>query len=719
VKVSSPSSYRLFEKGLANVPSDTVCLPAKLAHGHVQDLIEQGVDRIFFPMMVHMPVENSSAQGTNVCALVQGYPNVIAQSDEPAQNSGVIYDYPPFLWMEERHKRRQTVQYLEGLGVPRSLAKKAYKEGTKAQRQYQAALSSAGESVLDLLEGSEAFGVVLAGRPYHSDELINHDLAGHFTRQGIPVLSLDSLPQIHQESLEQSRVEAFNPFHTRMLSAALSVAQHPNLEMVQLVSFGCGHDAILSDEVDRILKEKGEKSLLVLKLDEGENHGPLSIRVKSYIETIRNQRKKGVDRIPKPFSEAFPVKFTAGDRQIRSIAVPNLSPAFSLLTANIIQKEGYQAQVLPLADERAFALGKKFVHNDICFPAQVNIGEMLAALERGLILPGETALGLSNTCEDCRAGHYIPLARKALDDAGYSEVPIITPGKDSKNLHPGFRLSPFFHIRMAWGVAMLDGLEMMVRALRPYEIHPGETDRVFEEHLSIISALVPSSLKKAKKALGEAVSAFNNIHVDRRVRKPRCGILGEILMNFHPTANGEVERYLESHGMEVVLPTFTDFFRRKHVAQSEKHRRGILPNRFMNLLISGISNAVFKAIRDSLYKILQGFKFYEHRGDTQEIMDSTRGMIDQSFMAGESWLMAGEILMLAEEGVRSFVILNPFGCLPNHVTGRGLIKPIKQRYPDLQILPLDFDPDTSFSNIENRLQMLVINAREMAKAGLG
>jgi len=716
VKVSGKSTYGLFEKGLVNVPSDTVCFPAKLAHGHVMDLIEQKVDRIFFPMMVHKPAENKKSKGTNMCPLVQGYPNVIDKSDEPTARHGVSFDHPPFFWVEERHRRRQTVDYLKGLGVPEKLAKAAYKEGARVQDLFIREMEEGGQRLLEHLEKTGGFGVVLAGRPYHSDELINHNLPGHFTRHGIPVLSLETLPGIHQEDLRKTRMEAFNPFHARMLSGALKVASFPALEMVQIVSFGCGHDAIISDEVDRILKTRAEKNLLVLKLDEGENSGPLNIRVKSYIETIRTKRAglRASDPL-KPMPQAFEVKFTPKDKKEKTILIPNLSPAFSEMVAAVIAREGYKTKVMPLASERAFELGKKFVHNDICFPAQVNIGEALACLESGEVDVNNIALGLSKNCEDCRAGHYVPLARKALDEAGYPQVPIITTGSDDKNIHPGFRLSPLFQVRMAWALAVIDSLEMMLRSVRPYETHQGQAQEVFSRYLHLLSEALPKSVKKAKEILAQGVREFNDIEVERKVRKPRCGILGEILINFHPTANGEVERYLESHGMEVVLPSMTDFFRRAHAAQGEKAKRGILPNRFLSLAVAGLTDAVFKAVGDSIHKVVQKFRFYQEQKDVYELMALSEGLIDQSFMAGEGWLMATEIIALAKEGVDSFIVLNPFGCLPNHITGRGLIKPLKKLYPHIQILPLDFDPDTSFANVENRLQMLVINAREMVK----
>jgi predicted nucleotide-binding protein (sugar kinase/HSP70/actin superfamily) len=180
-----------------------------------------------------------------------------------------------------------------------------------------------------------------------------------------------------------------------------------------------------------------------------------------------------------------------------------------------------------------------------------------------------------------------------------------------------------------------------------------------------------------------------------------------------------VERYLESHGMEIVLPGMTDFFRRSFLVQKWQAKNRLLPNNFMAMAIGGLNDGILEAIGNSVHKIMKNFKFYEGKHDLEKVMNHIKGLMPESLLVGEGWLMPAEIIEMAENGVNSFVILSPFGCLPNHVSGRGMVKAIKKRFPHLQILPLDFDPDTSFANVENRLQMLVITARELEKANAG
>jgi predicted nucleotide-binding protein (sugar kinase/HSP70/actin superfamily) len=718
VVVSKRSTYDLFDQALPSVPSDTICFPAKLVHGHVRDLINKGVDRIFMPMMIHMPKENATAEACHVCSVVQGYPLVVAQADEPERRYGVKLSKPMFYWQNRGLKREQVIAYcVNELGASNREAGRALRHAESARATMLDRLRDEAVQVLASLEGTNDFAVVLAGRPYHSDELVNHHLASYFTRLGIPVITLNAVEALSREDLAPVRMETTIPFHARMMSAALFTARHPNLELVQIVSFGCGHDAIISDEMIRLLHETSDKEMLVLKLDEGEAQGPLSIRVNSFVETVRQRRRRfGVPQVQRPsIRDGFPVKFLRRDKRERVVLVPTLSPAFSTLIARVVEMEGYRCLTLPPADAEAIALGKQYVHNDICFPAQVNIGEALSFLRGGHIDSDHVAVGLAKNCEDCRAGQYAALARKALDQAGYPNVPIITTGVDRKGMHPGFSLSPLFEIRMIWGLSMVDGLESMRRSVRPYELRAGESDGVFQRFVGRIVNELERGAGAALSVFSEAVDAFNQIRVDRTKRKPRVGVVGEILLNYHPSANCRIEEYLERNGMEVVLPNLIDFFRRGFVALREKALRRVIPHAFFHRVTTGVADFFFNKAASLVEEHLRRFAFWEPRHTIEELTDNIRDLVDPSYEVGEGWLMPAEMTQLLKRGINSVVIVQPFGCLPNHITGRGLVKPIKERFPHAQILSLDYDPDTSLANIENRLQMLIITARELEK----
>jgi predicted nucleotide-binding protein (sugar kinase/HSP70/actin superfamily) len=291
----------------------------------------------------------------------------------------------------------------------------------------------------------------------------------------------------------------------------------------------------------------------------------------------------------------------------------------------------------------------------------------------------------------------------------------MTTGSDTKKMHPGAKFSPMFQIHSVWGIAMMDGLEYMKRSIRPYETVPGRTEEVFADYLEKIARTVPHSHRGALKLFEKAVEAFNEIPLDRSRRRPRVGIVGEILLNYHPVSNGNIEKYLEENGMEVVIPSMLDFFRRSYIIEKNKAKRNLLPNPLWNLLVAGVSDKVIALIKGKVEGVLEGFRFSVPSASVDELVGNIEDLIDVSYIVGEGWLMPAEIIQMIKHGVGSFVIVQPFGCLPNHITGRGMVKSIKSLYPQVQILSLDYDPDTSFANVENRLQMLIITAKELHK----
>ncbi|TVQ37415.1 MAG: CoA activase [Spirochaetaceae bacterium] len=713
VVVSRPSSYALFEAGLSGIPSDTVCFPAKLAHGHVRDLVDKRVDRIFMPMMIRMPTEVKDAASGAVCPVVQGYPMIVAESDEPALRHGVRMDYPVLHWYDVKRRRTQTRMFLESaFGIGGRSASRAIRLAEHSLNAFRRALGDEGRRILQSLEGTNRFAVLIAGRPYHADTLVNHNISRCFTSLGIPVLTLEGITDLHSHDLKESRMESYVPLHTRMLSAALAAAEHPNIELAQIVSFGCGHDAVITDEMARLLRERSGKQLLSLKLDEGEATGPMTIRVRSFVETVRAEREKRESTAVRPLPRAFPVSYRRRDRQQRTIISPNLSPGFSRVMATALAGENVRVATTDMAGPRAFELGKRYVHNDICFPAQVNIGEVLAWLEQNEHHPSEVAVGLAKNCDACRAGQYAGLARKALDEAGYADIPIVTTGDDPKGLHPGFQASPLFQIRSLWALAMLDGLEQMRHRLRPYELVTGSIDKTFESSLSDLCSALHRDWKHGLRALERAVAAFNAVPVDSSERRPRVGITGEILMKYHPTANGNIVRYLETNGMETVVPGVVDFFRRQSIIDQELGSRHLAPMPLLKQALAGLTEKTYEYVERRVGEVMQRFRLRDTPYNVHDLVSYVDGIIDRTFISGEGWLIPAEIMHLAHHGVNAFVIVNPFGCLPNHISGRGMVKVIKKRYPDIHVVSLDYDPDTSFANIENRLQMLVMASRE-------
>ncbi|MCD8326954.1 MAG: acyl-CoA dehydratase activase [Lachnospiraceae bacterium] len=710
VRLSHKSSRKMYEEGLSFVASDTVCFPAKLVHGHVADLARQKVDRIFFPYIMHMPPEGVDKQSPYVCSVLQGYPMMVRNSQNPEERYDVIYDTPVFHWFSEKNRKKQICQYaVETLGVTKKEAEEAFAQGEAAMKQFRTTLTEKAAQVIDQAQKDHSYAVVLAGRPYHTDPFVSHDISKLFLRKGISVLPVDSLPGLDEQELKNTRIEITNNFHTRMLAGAMVAAENEALEYVQLVSFGCGHDAVLSDEIVRIMTERADKPPLILKVDESDAAGSLSIRTESFIETVDIRRKgKGnaageVCPLPAP----SPVKFYKKDKKIRTLLVPNISAEVSVLLCGILEKENFIVRSVPVGGLKEIGLGKKYVHNDICFPCQMVIGELIGALQQGNYDLDEVAVGMVKFQCDCRMSHYAGLLRKGLDAAGFSQVPVLTTDMgDSKDMHPGVSLLGVSAVLEAvWSFEMLDMLTELCRKIRPYELHPGETDRVYQGCVREIADGIRKGIGEARKAFDRCLDEMAAIPYDRSHLKPRVFVTGELLVTYHPGSNFDIERYLERNGMEAVFPRITDQLRKDFRAtecEISDYHADIFPYPFAVTWL-------FDEIQKKLEKSAVRHPLYQKAMRPRDMYQGVADIIPETLSCGEGWLMAAEIAHYAGEGVKRFVILQPFGCLPNHICGRGVIKKLKERFPDIQILPLDLDPDTSYANVENRLQMLLMS----------
>jgi predicted nucleotide-binding protein (sugar kinase/HSP70/actin superfamily) len=721
VKISRKSSKKIFEQGLPFVASDTVCFPAKLVHGHTQDLAMEKVDRIFLPIFCRLPSDNSDPASTYTCPVLKGYPIVVRFSDNPERRWNIPFDTPVFHWFRNKDRDFQLTRYMkETFNVPNSVTKKAIVEADKALSSFNKELLKESARITKEVEKSGKFAVVISGRHYQFDELVNHNLSRYFTSLGIPVLTVDSLPGLASVDLSKTMLDITNNNHAQLLTGAIVAAENPVLEYVEIFSFGCGHDALYTDEVVRIMKNISNKIPLILKLDESDVAGPLRIRVRSFIETVK-ARRLGVPSKIKSLTDPYPVKYIKADRKEKVILVPNVSRAFCKIISASIRQDGARAEALPTGGKLSIQLGKKYVHNDICFPAQIVIGEALEALKSGKYDTNNVVIGTGKSPCDCRLTNYMVLTRIALDKAGFAHVPILsTDFIDSKNMHPGFRFTPITYLRSFWCITMADILEDLRHKIRPYELEKGETDRVFEESIDIIcEGLETKGLRGALNAFKKAIDEMCKIRYDRTKKKSVVFITGEYLLTYHPGSNFYVEKYLEENNMEVKLPYMHDFYRNVmvfHVVSEIKDFKvqhslyetlyGILGDKYCNFAI------------DVMEKVAKKHPLFEESLRMPEMAKLSDDIIHHSIQSGESFVIAADLLHNASNGIKAFIILQPFGCLPNHFCGRGIVKRIKEIYPDIQILPLDYDPDISFANIENRLQMLIMNVQNIQNTSL-
>ena len=374
-----------------------------------------------------------------------------------------------------------------------------------------------------------------------------------------------------------------------------------------------------------------------------------------------------------------------------------------------MKHEGYTPQLVPVGTIDQIKLGKRYTHNDICFPCQMVIGEAIDALRAGgwQGRQDEVAVAMVKFQCDCRLSHYAALLRKALDAAGFDRVPVLTTdGGDSKNMHPGtMLLEPGVIISALWAFMMLDILTDLARKTRPYEVVPGSTNELYERSVQALGHALESGLTAAIRTFSQAIDDFAALPYDRSTLKPRVLVTGELLVTYHPGSNFHIEEYLEGCGMETIFPRVTSQLRKDFLAGAA-HRQDFHADTDPSGIIVG---KVFDLAQSTMERIARKHPLFTPEPSPARLYEGVSDMIPETLSCGEGWLMAAEIAHYARKGVRSFVILQPFGCIPNHVCGRGMTKRLKDEFPQIQILPLDLDPDTSFANVENRLQMLVMN----------
>lgn len=722
VRFSPNSSRAIYESGLQAVTSDTVCFPAKLVHGHIRSLLRPKVDRIFMPSVSTVPPENEEKTSESMCAVVKGYPLVVKNSDDPTARWGIPYDAPIFHWFSDADREKQVVAWLgQTFAIPAHTARAAVRQADQAQASFRSQMLDAGRQVLEQVERTGGYAVVMASRPYQNDPLVNHGLPGMFTALGIPVLTADALPPAPAADLDKCMIDVVNNYHARMLSSAIHAARSPHLEYVQLVSFGCGHDAYLSDEIQRMMKQISGKAPLILKLDESDVQGPLRIRVRSFVDTLNAKRQTAAAAPVRPLPDPYPVKFTKQDKE-KIVLVPNTSHAFCRVLSACFKAQGLRTVPLEYGREEAIRLGKQYVHNDICFPAQIVIGEALAALRSGKYDDKNVAVAMAKYVGDCRLTHYAPLLRKALDDAGYAHVPILTnDDKDSHDQHPGFTMNLASSVKIACSLPMIDVLEELLRKIRPYELVPGSADAAFEAGMdALIEGLETHGVAGARKGFARAIDLMKAVQYDRSHPRPTVLIVGEYLLNFHPGANHDVELYLEHNGLEVIEARMTDVIRKIYFVKDRQWKELQVTSKPLGERgFNALANQLFEWAHDLTDAIAKAHPLYTPAKRLPQLVQASDPIIHHTFDAGEGVLIPGEILHHAANGCRAFLILQPFGCLPNHVVGRGITKKLKELYPDAQILPLDYDPDVSFANVENRLQMLIMNVKQAAAGAPG
>ena len=707
VELSSPSSKELFFKGYGTIPSQTVCYPAKLAHGHILDLIERDVDSIFFPCLPFEQKNFATQTASFNCPVVIGYPELLDKniSELQAANIPLIHQFLP-LDRKVLARRLRHIPFFAS--IPPSELEAAVCAGFDEMEAYKADIRKAGEDALQELHEKNRFGIVLAGHPYHADPEVHHGIAELITSCGMGVITEDSVAHLMPDPGPLRVVDQWT-CHSRLYRAGAYAAGTDNLAVLQLVSFGCGLDAITADQLEELVTVKG-RLYAQIKVDEGDNLGPARIRIRSLLAALRERKGKDEGEAPRVLVYKGSPPFTEAMRDTHTILVPQLSPVHFQFLEAVFTSEGYRVHQLPTVERHAIELGLRHVNNDACYPAIVVVGQLLHAVRSGRYDQNKIALMISQTGGGCRATNYIAFLRKALVDCGLDHIPIISFNMIGLEQNPGFKLTGRLLRKTIMAGFYGDALMRMLHRVTPYEAVPGSARALADEWADkgreVIGKGNPLLFELAMFGM---VRAFDKFPLRTETRKPRVGLVGEILLKYHPDANNRAAEVVEQEGGEAVVPDLMDFvlysfydsvFNYRHLAGPWKaYATGLVSIAFLEYCRTGMRLALGLSKR-----------FHAPLRFSQ-LRKKAKGLISLGHQTGEGWLLAAEMVELLESGVPNILCMQPFGCLPNHITGKGLMKELKHRFPDANIAAVDYDPGASESNQINRIKLMMSVAK--------
>lgn len=702
VRLSNRSVFERYERSASRVMADNICFPAKLVHSHIDNLKEAKVERIFMPFVV-FEKNDKQMQNSYNCPIVSGYSQVIRS----VQAGSIPIDSPVVTFKDKTSLLRQCKDYLATLGVAGSTVGHAFRKAVAEQIRFEEEIAAYNEEIYKKAKENNRLVVLLSGRPYHSDALIQHDVSGMIASMGVDVLT-DDIVRGKEFPLSDVHYLSQWAFANRILKAAEWVGgKGPEVQCMQLTSFGCGPDAFLVDEVQSLLKRKG-KNLTLLKIDDVNNIGSLKLRVRSLVESLRVGLQAGQS---KKEGQATLPSYTAAFAK-RKIIVPYFTPFVSPLVPSFLGLAGYDVDSLPMSDAESCDWGLKFSNNEVCYPATLIVGDIVKAFRNGTYDPGNTCVAITQTGGQCRASNYLSLIKKALVENGYMDTPVVSVafGNSMGNKQPGFRINWLKLLPIAVAsIFYSDCIAKFYCASVVREIEPGTAARLRDSYLEAAKDAIRENCPgRLYDLLVPAAQDFDRICSS--VDLPKIGIVGEIFLKFHPFAQKHVTDWLVDRKIEVVYPMLSDFFLQSFVNAKVNKEKHIGKSYVPGFAIDWI----YRKIKGQIEKVNEAGKLFRYFSPFEDIFakaEKAQHAITLNAQFGEGWLIAGEIAALASQGVTHFISMQPFGCIANHIVEKGIENKLKSLYPQINILSLDFDSSVSEVNIANRLLLFINNLK--------
>ena len=707
VVLSPISSHRIYELGIESIPSESECYPAKLAHGHIMWLIKKGVPLIFYPSVFYERNEFPKASNHYNCPIVTSYSENIKNNVEEICRGEVKFHNPFLAFSTFEIAAKGLIAAFPD--IPADEVYYAAKAGWEELDNARSDIQKKGEEVLRFLKDTGRSGIVLAGRPYHIDPEINHGIPEMINSYGLAVLTEDSIS--HLAEVERPTIVSDQwMYHSRLYAAATYVKTRDDIELVQLNSFGCGLDAVTTDQVNDILSS-GDKIYTCLKIDEVNNLGAARIRIRSLLAAIKIRRRKGEARVihSSAYHRVLYTRQMYDDRY--TILCPQMSPIHFDLLQSAFTAEGYNLIVLNNSNRAAIDMGLQFVNNDACYPSLIVVGQIMDAILSGKYDTDHLAVIMSQTGGGCRATNYIGFIRRALAKAGYPDIPVISLNLSKLESNPGFKITPKFLLRGICAAAIGDIFMRCLYRMRPYELEPGSANALHQKWIKPCCEFVESdhiSIPTFYRICKQIVKEFDALPINENIKKPRVGVVGEILVKFSPTANNDLVNLLEAEGAEAVMPDLLDFL--QYCFYNQKYKADHLGTKMSTAAIAAVGIWAIERVRGASVKALRESKHFVPPVHIKTLAEYAKSIVDIGNQTGEGWFLTGEMMELIHNDVLNIVCTQPFGCLPNHVVGKGVIKAIRREYRKANIVAIDYDPGASEVNQLNRIKLMLSTA---------
>ena len=708
VELSPPSSKVIYEKGMDTISSDTACYPAKLVHGHIKALVDNGVKWIFYPCLNFERKEDPTAPNHYNCPIVATYPEVIANNmDDIFAENDVKFSHPFLPYDNDLRLAEMLTKEFASMHIPKDEIVAAVSKARKEQKKYKIDVRKQGENALKFAKTHRKKCIVLSGRPYHVDPEINHGIDKLINSFDLVVLSEDSIQHLGEVARPLRVLDQWT-YHSRLYKAASFAGERDDVELIQLNSFGCGLDAVTTDQVEEICNANN-KLYTVLKIDEGSNLGAARIRIRSLKAAMEEREKNGIKARPnhQPYERKI---FTEEMRPGYTILVPQMSPVHFTYLEPAMKSCGYNAVLLPPVDKNSVEEGLRYINNDACYPTIVTLGQIISALKSGEYDLDKTAVFMSQTGGGCRASNYVALLRKALKDLDMEQVPVISFNIVGLEKNPGFKITPMMGVKLVVGALFGDLVMRILYATRPYEKVPGTCQAILDKfHDRIVDNTIHFSRRKYSALVKELVEAFDNVE-RTDVKKPKVGVVGEILVKYHPNANNDIVGIIESEGGEAVVLDLVDFF--LYGMYNKRFNYENLSGKYKDMQINDLAIKLIEWMRKPMRKALRESRHFTEPAYIQDTAKAASTITSIGNQCGEGWLLTGEMIELVHNGVENIVCLQPFACLPNHVTGKGMMKAIRKLNPKANIAAIDYDPGASDVNQLNRIKLMMATAHK-------